>query len=168
MIASKNLKKQIIIEIIALIFLIGVIIYASFAIHKNNQNHVSNTNGFVTVVDDSKFKLTNAMSDGEGLSTTGITYAVTNNNSNQAIYKVLIIPSTTNKEVLNQIRISVDDLYVSNLTELESYDNGYELITHELKSGYTKNHLIKIWYKIGTNENIAKQKIDFDLKLSTN
>lgn len=167
MIASNNLKKQIIIEIIALLFLVAVIIYAAYAIHKNNQNYVNNQDGFVTVLDDSKLEL-KALSDGEGLSSEGLTYAVTNNNEFATNYQVIIKPNANNEEIIKQIRVSVDDLYVENLHELETKDNGYIIITHKLNSGYTKNHNIKLWYKLGTKDNILKEKIDFEVLLSTN
>ena len=46
---SKQLKKQIIIEIFALLFLIGVIIYAIYAI-SFNENNIMNQNGMVLVI----------------------------------------------------------------------------------------------------------------------
>ena len=66
MIVSEQLKKQIIIEILALIFLIGVIIYAIFAIHKSGENKVSNIDGMVIVIDDENAKTLDKYSDGKG------------------------------------------------------------------------------------------------------
>ena len=54
MVVSEQLKKQIIIEILALIFLMGVIVYAVFAIQKSKGNKVTSVQGMVIVVDDSE------------------------------------------------------------------------------------------------------------------
>ena len=77
MIVSEQLKKQIIIEILALIFLMGVIIYAVFALQKSKDNKVSSIHGMVVVIDDSKMKSLDKYSDGEGLETEGVKYTVT-------------------------------------------------------------------------------------------
>jgi len=66
MVVSEQLKKQIIIEILALIFLIGVIIYAVFAIHKSKDNKITSIQGMVIVIDDEKMKDITKGSDGEG------------------------------------------------------------------------------------------------------
>lgn len=165
MVVSKQLSKQIFIEILALLFLIGVIIYAVFAIDKSNQNNISSQDGFVIVLDDEKNGELVVSSDGEGLETEGVTYTITNNNSDKRTYKVVIIPSVLDEEVLKQVRVSINDLYVENLTELERYNGGYVLTTNSLGAGYTKIHLFKYWYKLDTSKDIADTKIDFEYKL---
>lgn len=165
MVVSEQLKKQIVIEILALIFLILVIIYAVFAIQKGNQNKVSSFEGMVIVVDDKNNKKLEKHSDGEGLENDGITYTVTNNNDGVSNYDLVIIPNVHDEDVLNQIRISVDDLYVSTLTELTRYESGYVLTNYQLKPGYTKIHLIKMWYKLSTNDDIVNKDISFEYRL---
>lgn len=165
MIASKNLKKQIILEVGALLLLVCVILYAVFAIQKNNQNKVNTIDGFVTVLDDSKFDTLEVLSDGKGLETPGLTYTVTNNNKEDTTYKIVIVPGTTDEKILKQIKVSVDDIYVSSLASLEKYEDGYVITTNELKQGYTKIHAIKLWYKIKTTDDISKNQVDFTYRL---
>ena len=82
MVVSDQLKKQIVIEIIALIFLVGVIIY-----------------GMVIVIDYKGLKSLKKASDGEGLEGEGVSYTVTNNNSVKKQYELLIIPDVHNDSI---------------------------------------------------------------------
>jgi len=161
MVVSKQLKKQIIIEIFALLFLIGVIVYAVFAIHKGNQNKVSSINGMVVVVDDNGVKNLSKHSDGEGLEEKGTKFNVTNNNEDSVTYEVVVMPSKRDEDLLKNIKISVDDLYVSTLTELPNSKDGYVLTKYTLNPGYTKVHLIKAWYSLSTSDDL----VESDLKL---
>ena len=165
MVVSEQLKKQIVIEVLALVFLIGVILYAIFAIHKSNDNKITSIQGMVIVVDDTNMKSLEKHSDGEGLETEGVKYTVTNNNPNDVDYDLVIIPSIHDEEVLKQIRVSTDDLYVSNLTELPRNGSGYILSSYTLKSGYTKVHLIKAWFMLSTPDSLLKDKITFEYRL---
>ncbi len=162
---SKQLKKQIIIEVIALIFFIGVICYALFAINKGNANKVASFEGFVIVLDDAKYRELKVQSDGLGLQGEGVTYTVTNNNKDKKAYKVVITPSVKDEDILKQIRVSVDDLYLEDLVDLEKIDDGYVLTSYELDSGYTKVHLIKYWYKLDSDEDVIDKNIKFTYKL---
>lgn len=167
MTASNTLKRQIIIEVLALIVLVGVICYTFFAIDKSNNNKIKNTDGFVTVLDDENLGDLKILSDGEGLQTEGITYTITNNNEDKKTYRMIIIPSINDEKVLDHIKISVNDLYISNLTDLEKNDKGYIINTHELKAGYTKIHIIKLWYDLDSNKNITNTKISFKYDITT-
>ncbi len=165
MVVSNQLKKQIVIEILALIFLIFVIIYAVFAIDKSRQNNISSQDGMVLVLDDTKVKKLEVSSDGEGLDTEGTTYTITNNNSEQITYKVVIIPSNTSEEVLKQVRVSNDDIYIEDLTSLPKLDGGYVISTNTLGAGYTKIHLFKFWYKLDTSDSIIDEDLEFTYKI---
>lgn len=165
MVVSEQLKKQIIIEIVALIFLIGVIIYAVFAIDKGKQNNISTQDGLVLVLDDSKFKKLEDASDGEGLDTDGTTFTVTNNNSEKFTYSIIIIPSIKDEKVLNRVRVSSDDVVIEDLTSLKKLNGGYVVSTNTLDSGYTKIHLFKFWYKLDTSDKILKEDLKFSFKV---
>lgn len=165
MVVSEQLKKQIIIEILALIFLIGVILYAVFAIHKSKDNKITSIQGMVIVIDDEKMKDLSKGSDGEGLERDGVKYTVTNNNSSEVSYDLVIVPSIHDEKVLSHIRVSTDDLYVSTLTELPRSEGGYVLSSYTLKPGFTKIHLIKAWYMLDTTEDILKQNVVFEYRL---
>lgn len=166
MVVSDQLKKQIIIEIFALIFLIGVIIYAFFAIKKNDSNNISTQDGLVLVIDYKNNKKLEKSSDGEGLEGTGITYTVTNNNSINKRYELLLIPDVHNEDLLKQIRVSVDDLYVEDLTDLARSSGAYIIATNELAPGYTKIHLIKAWYKLDTDPELLNNDVHFDYRIN--
>ena len=165
MVVSNQLKKQIIIEIIALVFLIAVIIYAVFAIDKSNRNNITSQDGLVLVLDDSKFKALESSSDGEGLDTDGTTYTVTNNNSDEMTYSIVIVPSENDKKILDNIRVSSDDVIIEDLTSLKKKEGGYVVATNTLKSGYTKIHLFKYWYKLDALEKDIDKKIEFSYKV---
>lgn len=162
---SKQLKKQIVIEVLVLIFLICVIVYAIFAIKRSSENKVTSVDGMVVVLDDSKYKGIEIASDGEGFSKKGITYTVTNNNSEDVTYKVVVVPNIHDEDVLNLVRIGIDDMYSYNLTELERHNGGYVLTTFKLKPGYTKIHLIKYWYKNGSDSKYADESLKFEYRL---
>ncbi len=166
MVVSDQLKKQIIIEIIALLFLIGVIIYAFFAIKKNDGTNITTQDGMVIVIDYKNINSLKKASDGEGLEGEGVSYTVTNNNSTKKNYELLIVPDMHSDELLNQIRVRVDDLYVENLTDLARSSGAYIIATNELGPGYTKVHLIKAWYKLDTDDELAKNDFHFDYRLN--
>ena len=166
MVVSDQLKKQIIIEIIALIFLVGVIIYAFFAIKRNDSNSITTQDGMVIVIDYKNNKKLEKASDGEGLESDGIVYTITNNNSVPKKYELLLIPDVHNDELLNQIRVSVDDLYVEDLADLARSSGAYIIAVNELDPGYTKIHLIKTWYKLNTDEDLVKNNVHFDYRIN--
>lgn len=165
MVVSKQLKKQIIIEIIALVFLVGVLIYAFFAIKKNEDNKITNVDGMVVVIDDSKASKLLPLSDGQGLETNGTTYTITNNNKNKVDYKVVVIPDVHDEEVLKQVRIGVDDLYVDSLIDLERLNGGYIVASGTLDAGFTDIHLIKAWYKSDSSNDVTNENINFEYRL---
>ena len=163
MTASNVLKRQIIIEITALLLLILATVYSIFTIKKSEENKISSIDGFVSVLDDSKMDKMAIKSDGEGLNSNGSIYTLTNNNDKKRDYKIVVIPSVHNVDILNQVKISVDDIYVYKLNELERDNGGYIIISSSLNAGYTKTYLIKAWYdKENTNEkNIKNIKFDY-------
>lgn len=165
MVVSKQLKKQIIIEVIALIFLVGVLIYAFFAIKKNDDNKITNVDGMVVVIDDSKVSKLVALSDGQGLETDGTTYTITNNNKNKVDYKVVLFPDVHDEEVLKQVRIGIDDLYVDSLVDLERLNGGYIITSGSLDAGFTDIHLIKAWYKSDSSDDVTSENITFEYRL---
>ena len=116
MVVSEQLKKQIVIEVLALLFLMVVIVYSVFAIDKSQKNNITSQDGLVLVLDDTKFKKLEDVSDGEGLSNPGTTFTVTNNNSTEFSYKIVAIPSIKDEKVLKQVRVSSDDVYIEDLT----------------------------------------------------
>ena len=72
---NKQLRKQIVIEVFALGFLVFAIMYGIFAIGKDNST-VFSQDGMVIVYDTENFKAIESFSDGEGLNTDGIKYTV--------------------------------------------------------------------------------------------
>ncbi len=162
---KKELKRQIIIEIVALILLFAIIIYAFFAIDHGNRNKISSMDGMVIVLDETNFSRMVASSDGKGLESGGITYTVTNNNTSLVKYKVVAMPSVTEEEIIKQVRIGIDDMYIENLADLERYNGGYVIYSGELNPGYTKVLLIKQWYKLDTEDKIANRDLTFTYEL---
>ena len=167
MVVSDQLKKQIIIEVLALLFLIGVIVYAWFAIHKSNQTNVTSQEGMVIVIDDEKMKTFEKHSDGESKDIVGAKYTVTNNNKESVEYDLIVVPDVNDDTTLDSIRVSVDDLYISSLSELPRKDGGYVISSYTLKPGYTKIHLIKAWYKLNTPDSVIKNQPSFKYRLVT-
>lgn len=166
--AKKNLKKQIIIEIVALIFFVTAIIYAIVALGSNGSNKVSNFDGVVAVLDDKNQKNIKICSDGEGLDTEGTTYTVTNNRKKKISYKLIIEPNVHDEKVLKNLRLGIDDLYVINLSDLEREDGGYILLKNELDTGYTEIHSTKMWYQLKSNKENTDSKIKFNYKIVMN
>lgn len=161
---SKFLKKQIIIEVLILIFFIFVIVYSIISINSKHDTDIYDQDGMVVIMDDSSFSGLEVLSDGEGLNTEGVTYTITNNNSDAKKYKVVIVPNVHDEEVLKQIRVVADDEVVYNLVDLERENGGYVVISHTLSSGYTKIHSIKLWYKLDTTD---ERNVEFQYRLVT-
>lgn len=162
---SKQLKKQIVIEVIALLFLIGVIVYSIFAITKAKENQVVSLDGMVIVIDDTKLEKMEALSDGAGLDRDGATYTITNNNDYNVKYNVVLVPDVHDEDVLKQIRISVDDIYIEDFSSLERLNGGYVITTNVLGPGYTKVHLIKSWYKLDSSSDVTSRDVKFEYRL---
>ena len=158
---EKNLKKQIVIEIIALIFLIVVIVYAMFAIGKNNYNKIHSKDGLITILDDTNIDKLSILSDGEGIMQNGVSYTITNNSKKDINYNLIITPSIKDTKVLEKIRIGIDDLYIKNLTDLDKKEDSYIISSYDLKPNYTKKHLIKTWYSLDTSKDLFKDNIKF-------
>ncbi len=162
---EKNLKKQIIIEILALLFLIIVIIYAMIAINKSNFSKLNSDGGIVTILDDQNQDKISILSDGAGIMQEGTTYTITNNSQKDIDYDLIIIPSVKNEKILDNIRIGIDDLYIENLTDYEKKDDGYVIFSNSLKTNYTKKYLIKTWYKLDTSDDLFDKNINFTYKV---
>lgn len=164
--ASKELKKQMFIEIFALLILVSSVIYALVMLKSSNNNKIVNYGGVVTVLDNSKFKDLKISSDGEGLSTDGITYTVTNNRTKAITYDIVILPNIHDEDILKNIRVGLDDVLLYDLTELSRASGGYVIKDNTLDPGYTTIHSLKMWYKNSTDPSISGTDISFDYKLS--
>lgn len=160
---NKQLRKQIVMEVVALGILVFAIVYGMFAIGRDSST-VFSQDGMVIVYDTEAFKAIKSYSDGEGLNSDGIRYTVTNNNSNESKYK-LILRVNEDKDLLEYIRVGIDDLYVESLLDLEKYEDGYVLVDTNLDPGYTRIHLIKMWYRLDVDYTIALDEIDYELEL---
>ena len=164
--ASKELKKQMFIEIFALLILVSSVIYALVMLKSSNNNKIVNYDGVVTVLDNSKFIDLKISSDGEGLSTDGITYTVTNNRTKTITYDIVILPNIHDEDILKNIRVGLDDVLLYDLTELSRASGGYVIKDNTLDPGYTTIHSLKMWYKNSTDPSISGTDISFDYKLS--
>lgn len=159
---NNNLKKQIISEIFLLIILAMVVVYAFTVIQKNNKTSVFARDGFVVSVDDSNLKKLEVLSDGQGLETNYVRYTLTNNNAEAKKCKLVLKPSLENEDVLEHIKMGLNDLFVVNVLELEKYGDGYIIDEFNIGPGYTRNYLFKYWFDLETSEDISKNKITFD------
>ena len=162
---SKVLKKEIIFELLALIFFISVSCYALISLKGKDNGAISSYDDVVTILDDKKFPGMDIISDGKALSHEGITYTITNNQKDVINYEIVIYPNIHNEEVLKQIRVALDDIYISDLSSLDRNQGGYVLGLKVLNSGYTKIHSIKYWYKLDTNKELLKEKVKFNYKI---
>lgn len=163
--ASKFLKKQILVEFIVLLFFLFVVIYSYFAITNEQGEKLDSVDGVVAVLNDSSFDKLELLSDGQGLRQDAISYAVTNNNDSSKTYNVVIYPDVHDDEVLKNVRISVDDVYVKSLSELERHHGGYVITNNKLKSGFTKMHTVKIWYQKDMNIEYKDINFEYDIEL---
>ena len=163
--ASKVLKKEIIFELLALIFFIGASCYALISLKGNDNDAIASYDDVVTILDEKKFSGLDIISDGKALSNEGITYTITNNQKDVINYEIVIYPNVHNEEILKQIRVALDDIYISDLSSLDRSQGGYVLGLKVLNSGYTKIHSIKYWYKLDTDKELLKEKVKFNYKI---
>lgn len=159
---NNTLKKQIITEIVLLVLLAMVVIYAFTVIQKNNKTSVYTQDGFVVSIDDSKIKKLEVLSDGKGLETDYARYTLTNNNESAKNCKLILKPSSKDQEALEHVRIGLNDLFVMNVMELEKYNDGYIIDEFQISPGYTRNYLFKYWYDLETKEDISNKNITFE------
>lgn len=164
--ASKEIKRQMFVEIFALLVLIGAVIYALCTLKSSDNNKLVNYDGVVTVLDDSKFKDLKISSDGVGLNTDGITYTVTNNRSETIDYELVILPDVHDDNVLKNIRVGLDDIYLYDLNKLSRGSGGYVVSKSELDPGYTTIYSLKLWYKNSSDPKSVDTDVSFDYKLN--
>lgn len=162
---SNNLKKQIIIEIIVLLLMAGVAIYAYIAIGKSGATNVINQDGLVLVLDDSNFSKLERLSDGKGMEQDFVRYTITNNNNVLKNVKLVVIPSIKDEEILSNIRVGINDLYKVDLTKGEKLDDGYVIDEFTLNPGITRNYLLKFWYKLDSNIKNIDNDVTFEYKV---
>ena len=162
---SNVLKRELVFELLALIFFVIVSSYALFSLKGNDSEAIASYDDVVTILDDKNFMGMDIVSDGKALSNEGITYTITNNQKEVINYEIVVFPSIHNEDVLKQVRISLDDIYISDLSSLERSQGGYVLGLKALNSGYTKIHSIKYWYKLDTNKDLLKEKLNFNYKI---
>lgn len=162
---KETLTKEIIIEVIALVLFVVTCTYATITLSSKNTDSIKEQDGIVTILDEKNFKGLNILSDGKGISSNGVTYTITNNNSEPVSYELVVSTNVHNEEILKNIRVSLDDIYISDITSLERRKGGYVLGVKILNPGYTKVHSIKYWYKLDTKKEIANEKIDFSYKI---
>ena len=164
--ASNVLKREIIVEIAALLLFTSAVIFAFVSLSNKDNGNIVDYDGVVTVLDDKKIDKIKISSDGKGIEeNNGISYTVTNNQSDVVSYEIVVSPSIHDEAVLKQIRVSLDDIYISDLTSLERSQGGYILGMKVLNPGYTKVHKIKYWYKTDSNKEILNKDISFNYKL---
>ncbi len=162
---NKVLKREILFELIALLLFIGASSYALISLKAKENKGIASYDDVVTIIDDKKFNGMEIVSDGKALSGEGITYTITNNQKDVISYEIVIYPNIHNEEVLKHIRVSLDDIYISDLADLDRNQGGYVLGMKALNSGYTKIHSIKYWYKLDTNKNMLNEKVKFNYKI---
>ena len=72
--ASKVLKIEIVLELLALVFFVSVSAYALFSLNGKEEGAIASYDDVVTILDDKKFEGIDIASDGKALSNDGITY----------------------------------------------------------------------------------------------
>ncbi len=163
--ASNILKRQIIIKVLALIILLGSIIYAIYAIRKSDRNEIASYDGVVTVLDDSRFESPKRTSDGVGFDSNGVTFTVTNNRDEKINYKFLFLPNIHDDAILDNMKIGLDDVYILHLNDLDRENGWYVLDDRTLDAGYTKIHSVKIWYDLNSKMDLPTN-INFKYRIS--
>lgn len=162
---SNVLKKEMILEIMVLLLMASVIIYVYFTIDKTSHSNVTSKDGFVLVLEKTKDNHLEILSDGEGLENSYIRYTITNNNEVVKNVKLIIVPKVDNEEVLNYVRVGINNMMVNNLVELEKNDKGFIVDQFMISPGYTRNYLFKYWFSLGTDKKYIKEEIDFEYEI---
>ena len=163
--ASEILKKEIFMELFALVLFTGAVFYATYSLTTRDTGKIVDYDGIVTVLDDKKMGKLEICSDGKGLGHEGTSYTITNNQKKPITYEIVISPSIHDEVQLKQIRVSLDDVYINDLTSLERSQGGYVIGMKSLNPGYTKIHKIKYWYKMNSDKEIVNKDIDFNYEI---
>ena len=64
-----------------------------------------------------------------------------------------------------KLYIGYDDLYIDDILNLVPYDGGYIISSGKLRSGYTKIHTVKLWYKLDADDSKISEDIDYSIEL---
>lgn len=163
--ASKILKREIIIELFALLLFTSAVVYATITLKNKDEGNIVDYDGVVAVLDNKDSKHLEIISDGKAIEKEGTNYTITNNKDKAITYEIVISPSIHDESILDQIRISLDDIFISDLTSLERSQGGYVVGMKVLNPGYTKVHRIKYWYKLNSDKELTNKDIFFNYKI---
>lgn len=97
------------------------------------------------------------LKDIDGLGTKGYKVNVTNLNSTNVEYEILLGNINSNEE---NIRLSFDDMLIRNLNKFTKEDNNYVIYKAIVDAGYTDIHYIKMWLLPGEDKLPVNFKIN--------
>ena len=158
----KLLEKDIFNHIISAVFF--TLLFAALAVVitmnyiATNIQKVYVDNGFMIQINPKISKELDIISDVEGLNTKTSSVNITNNNTTEKKYQLVLTPLNDNE---NDIRIALDNVFVRSLSKFKKEDNSYILTEYILPPQQTKIHNVKMWQ----DKKVQDKKINVNFNL---
>ena len=158
----KLLEKDIFNHIISAVFF--TLLFAALAVVitmnyiATNIQKVYVDNGFMIQINPKISKELDIISDVEGLNTKTSSVNITNNNTTEKKYQLVLTPLNDNE---NDIRIALDNVFVRSLSKFKKEDNSYILTEYILPPQQTKIHNVKMWQ----DKKVQDKKINVNFSL---
>ena len=155
---NKEILDHTISATIFTILLVGAAIVITFKYIDSSIQKVYVDKGFSIQISPKINKSLDILSDYEGLSEKNNLINITNNNSEDMNYQIILTPLSEDEE---DIRVALDKNIIKSLSNFEKKDDYYILIDNILPASVTKVHTITMWQ----DKRVENKKINVDFKL---
>ena len=162
----KAIKRSLIGYIISAVFFVllfialVVLIISKYVIRENLHNTYQEDN-FMIDIDPKINKKLDKLDDANGLYSDFNIVNITNNDQKIRKYQIILSPLSNNEE---DIRVSIDNSLIRNLSNFDKNNNNYILGEFELEPSYSNVHQIRMWQDIKSK----LDKINVDFKITVN
>ena len=158
----KMLNKAIFDHVVsAIVFTLILIASTTIITRKFIESNILNTysdKGFTIQINPKIKNNLESLSDIEGLNLKSNVINITNNNTEDKTYQVILTPINDDEK---DIRLAIDNYLLRNLDNFDKIDNSYLIIEYKLPSGMTNSHTIRMWQ----DKKVENKKINVDFNL---
>lgn len=158
--AIKRLLNGYIISAIffVLLFIALIVLIISKYVIQENFHKTYQEDNFMIDIDPKINKKLDRLDDANGLYSDYNIVNITNNDQKTRKYRIILSSLSDNED---DIRVSIDNSLIRNLSNFDKKNNDYILGEFELESGFSNVHKIRMWQDIKSKLN--KIKVDFKI-----
>lgn len=157
---KESITKYTISAIIFIIFAVILTVILTINLINNSVRSVYSENGLVIDMEPKINRRLDKLSDVDGLTSTTNKINVTNNDSVNKRYQILLSPINDYEK---DIRVSVNNMLIRYLANFEKDGNDYILMEDEVTPGHSVLNQVGMWQSIHSEE--GKLGVDFKLKV---